>query len=85
MLRLPGNFSYIPDPSDEEAVGGTEVFKLLDTIHTVDFSLLLQPGYRAVDRPTPIGGLSGMALTGHGRRDAQSARLHLDEEWTTVD
>ena len=84
-LRLPDNFPYIPDPSDEEPVGGTEVFKLLATIHTADFSLLGQPGYRAIDQPTPIGRLLGMALTGHGRRDAQRARLRLDEEWTTVD
>jgi hypothetical protein len=84
-LYLPDNFPYIPDPSDEAPVGGTEIFKLLATVHKADFGLLLQPGYRAIEQPTPLGRLLGMALTGHGRRDAQRNRLPLDEEWTTLE
>jgi hypothetical protein len=84
-LYLPDNFPYLPDPSDEAPVGGTEVFKLLATVHQADFGLLLQPGYRAIDQPTPLGRLLGMALTGCGKRDAQRTRLPPDEEWTTLE
>ena len=83
-LYLPDSFPYLPDPSDEAPVGGTEVFKLLATVHEADFGLLLQPGYRAIDQPTPLGRLLGMALTGRGKRDAQRTRLPPDEEWTTL-
>ena len=84
-LYLPDNLPYLPDPSDEAPVGGTEVFKLLATVHEADFGLLLQPGYRAIEQPTLLGRLLGMALTGCGKRDAQRTRLPPDEEWTTLE
>ena len=89
-LYMPDNFPYVPDPTDEEPVGGTETFKLFATTHEADFSLLVQPGFRdiglrtAKGAGTPLGQLLDMALTGCGTRDVQRNRVPPDEEWTTV-
>ncbi|MBS1251088.1 MAG: hypothetical protein MAG451_00118 [Anaerolineales bacterium] len=90
-LYMPDNFPYAPDPTDDQQpAGGAETFKLFATTHEADFSRLVQKGYRAIGlgqakgAGTPLGELLGMALTGHGTREARRNRVPPDAEWTTV-
>ena len=82
-LFLPDNFPYLPDPTDTEVAGGIETFKLFATTGAADFSSLAQGAVRGIASP-PLQQLLGMALTGHGKRDARPNRLSPNEEWTTV-
>lgn len=90
-LYFPKNFPYLPDPTDKEIAGGMETFKLFVTTHEVDFSLLVQEGYRDIGLWKPGGAgtalaqLMELALTGHGTRDARHNRVPPAEEWTTIE
>jgi hypothetical protein len=90
-LYMPEDFPYVPDPTDEKPVGGTETLKLFATTHEADFSWLQQEGVRAADRQgskgfgSPVRQLLDMAYTGDGAREARRNRVPPDEEWTTVE